>query len=417
MKRKLIHRTAIILLIALFAMSFNSMIFASKPTEKPQNNSRQPAGTVAIVSPDKLYTVPVDGELTFQVIGKLKPKAEDIEWTYELNTTTITTPGTITIETRAFNSTSFAEVTFTPSGYDEGMIYDYTITATNNADPEKIDEVHVRIAVTPDIEVYVALGDSIPLGTFVNFNPDPFKDHHLTYVDQFGQAILAEEVYNYAVDGAKISDLLAPVPITTSTAIMLANIERADIITLSIGSNDLMQAALHPLDPYPMYNFNSINLLSAELGRDTFVSSWESLILMIKSLNPTATLMVQNLYNPYDSDESGSTVIFDPFPFEVVVNEPVLLRPVIDMYLYAPGPMMGMNTMIEGLDEALMYLVVDAYQAFDQTPIYTHFYDIPLPYDYDWPYRDPHPSQLGQNKLAELHYEELMDYYKEIYFH
>lgn len=407
MNRIVTKQTAIVLLIALIVMSFSSLAFAKKPENMPET-AQKPTSSISIVTPDKQYTVPVDGVLSFNVIAKYRPKPEatTIDWMIE---PVSTTHGAIIVQNKVKNITSFAEVTFTPTGSDEGVIYEYLITAFDHDNPTIFDTMTVQIAVTPDVEVYVALGDSIPLGSYVDFDPEPFKNHHETYVDMFGSAMVAEEIYNYAVDGAKIEDLVY----TTPSAIMLANLARADVITLSIGGNNLMQSAMYPpLEPYPMYNFNKINLLAAEFGQITFVELWPQLIAMIKSINPDVTLLVLNIYNPYSSTETGSTVHFIFPSTEIPVATDVNLRLLIDSFLYKTPYGMGINDAVELQADLFYYLVVDAYSAFGEDDSYTHFYDMPI----DSPFRDPHPSQKGQNRLAELHEEILSKYYKDLYF-
>lgn len=76
-------------------------------------------------------------------------------------------------------------------------------------------------------------------------------------------------------------------------------VRRADLITLSIGGNNLMRAASIP-------GFTSVYIPKAEAGVRAFYSDWEKIIGRLRDLNPHCLLLIMTVYNPYNRTQSLS---------------------------------------------------------------------------------------------------------------
>ena len=168
---------------------------------------------------------------------------------------------------------------------------------------------------------YVALGDSITVGYGLADGEKAFPE------------IVAEakgyELTNLAVSGATSQDLLGVVQNSANTAV-LAN---ADLITITIGGNDLMGALYQFLaDEYNSAKETNISATDVQLALEgknqailqtemlifaagvisgfaasdaaeealtKFGQNLNSIIAAIRAANPDVTIIVANQYNPY----------------------------------------------------------------------------------------------------------------------
>ena len=94
---------------------------------------------------------------------------------------------------------------------------------------------------------------------------------------------------NLAVDGDDASELLAR--LRTSTYI--DEIKKADVITISIGGNNIMDAGEN--------FFTSLNNAIAAANTIKFESDYPKIITAIRELNTKARIIVQTLYNPFNT--------------------------------------------------------------------------------------------------------------------
>jgi hypothetical protein len=81
-------------------------------------------------------------------------------------------------------------------------------------------------------------------------------------------------------------------------------INNASIITISIGGNNLMQAAKDS-SSYSGYNFNYINDSVAQVGVKDFNDQWMPIINKIKALNSAAKIIVTTVYNPCNATDTA----------------------------------------------------------------------------------------------------------------
>lgn len=220
---------------------------------------------------------------------------------------------------------------------------------------------------------YVALGDSIATGSTSRGTTSSYVYgfyNHLKLKDS------TATMNNLSRDGDKSSDLLRK--LTDGT--FAAEVTKASVITLTIGGNNIMDAAR---DSY----FTSIDTVIAEAGTAAFEDEYDLIVQAIRGLNPTAEIIAVTLYNPYNAVKvTGYT------------NDPALR-------LQAEAYISRINEKITGVIDA-RYRVVDVHNYFkvnyaDKGKMgdVTYFYPF-----YLWSIiRDPHPNQTGQNVITNLH--------------
>jgi lysophospholipase L1-like esterase len=253
----------------------------------------------------------------------------------------------------------------------------------------------VMALTTPTVIDYVALGDSIATGTIIN------GTKITSYVSYFSSNLktitgATVNVKNLAHDGdasnellALLQDGLAPIstPITNrqistdeSLAIRTAVIN-AEVITISIGGNNLMRAANIP-------GFSTIDSGKATTGLKDFTDQWPKIIEKIKSYNSTARIIVNTVYNPYN------TVAKTGYK-----NDPTLHK-TVDNYLLPLNKVITDNQTTTTTGK--QYGVADVHAKFhtyaDKGTMGSITYFYPL-FSF---LRNPHPNSTGQNLITTL---------------
>ena len=250
-------------------------------------------------------------------------------------------------------------------------------------------------------EVYVALGDSISTG------------YGLTDSDAcFTRQIAASKSYalkSHAVDGATSSTLLAKL----SDPAVAADVASADVITITIGGNDLMGALyLYLANEYNEKNntsFDADDVRDALMGEEDapveqmtmvlfaagklssftqsdeadtafteFAENLSAIVTTIKTANPDVSIIVANQYNPYSSFEGTMLALV-----ATVFDEGLTL----------------LNGIIDAGAGTGAYSVADVYGMFDQAgenpcnAYFTSTTDMDL---------DFHPNAYGHDLIAEV---------------
>ena len=247
---------------------------------------------------------------------------------------------------------------------------------------------------------YVALGDSITTG------------YGLDEAQSFAEQIAEQEGYtlndSLASDGATSTDLLEVVR-SEANADTLKN---ADLITITIGGNDLMDALYAYLaDAYNTQNSTDItaedvkaslagtlseipqvemlrfaaskipdfpNSTAANTALYTFATNFSSIISAIKAANSTAQLIVVNQYNPYGHLTTGTGVLsLDLSAIDTAVR--------------------ALNTVISSSAESADYTVADVYTKFEQAESNPCNASVSLPsINLDF-----HPNATGHGLIAD----------------
>ncbi len=135
---------------------------------------------------------------------------------------------------------------------------------------------------------YLALGDSIATGSLTFFSSiTPYPRYLANQLSQDSDHPV--NLWNRGQNGLNSAQLLGMLGFDHRLRNM---IKQADLITLSIGGNDLLKAA-------PIPGFNSIFHPVASQGVNQFLRSYPKIISTIRELNPSAMLACMTLYNPY----------------------------------------------------------------------------------------------------------------------
>jgi|GEM_PF-1275644 len=253
--------------------------------------------------------------------------------------------------------------------------------AAGNPAEEVIRTVTVEAAVVNPTIHYLALGDSIATGT------TGISGTMYTYAYQFRDYL--EGIYvdnltynNLAVDGDDAGELLYRL---NNDDTYISEVEKADIITLSIGGNNIMDAARDS-------SFWEIDTTIAEAGTSAFETDYPNLIARIRELNADVEIISMTLYNPYNS-----------------ANHPTGYS--VDEELHDTGQhyIGRINYAISNISD-VNYKVADVFTSFYAYGEIGKMGDITFFYPkynwWTWWYvkltRDPHPNQTGQDIIRDI---------------
>ena len=258
--------------------------------------------------------------------------------------------------------------------------YQISITITSNSQPGTIN--------------YVVLGDSIATGTVTGNSItdrygvpsviDSYVDYFAAYLRNTGDEV---NVADFSTDGDQSSQLLEKLTLAEFANIQTA-ISNADVITISIGGNNLMRAAQD--DSLSGYDFDNVDLADAELGRQEFKADWPSIVAALDYLTDgeidgavDAKIIVNTVYNPYFTGDA----LYDD----------------VDSLLNGTQ---GINAVIN--ENAEIYSVADVYSAFSAYNDSTaHMNEITYMYSdkvinfffFVVELRNPHPTAFGQSLI------------------
>ncbi|MCC3356107.1 SGNH/GDSL hydrolase family protein [Bacillus sp. REN16] len=226
---------------------------------------------------------------------------------------------------------------------------------------------------TADKPSLVALGDSITFGwnLYEGENPDISKPSIHAFPNYIGDG--GFDVTNLSFPGWTSGDLLTKI---TSDPMYLPAIAQADVITLNIGNNDLLQAAEinklisegQALTPEKIEEITiKIKLASGQLA-----ANLTQIMGAIRQVNQSAPIIFYNIYNPFGAH-------LDP----IVPN----------LHMMGEQIITGVNkNVIEPIAAKVPgTILVDAYSAYNGKQA-----------TYIRPFPDVHPTVEGQKVLASL---------------
>lgn len=149
---------------------------------------------------------------------------------------------------------------------------------------------------------YLSLGDSIATG-FI----DPFRSCvPFPYLLQPMLSRLENRpvrLFSLARNGITSGQLHE---LTANYAPLRHRIRQADLITLSVGGNDLLQAATVP-------GFAHVSAQAAEHGLENFARFFPETVGRLRLLNPRAFIIGMTIYNPYGRQENGLRQLTEQF--------------------------------------------------------------------------------------------------------
>lgn len=240
--------------------------------------------------------------------------------------------------------------------------------------------------------VYTAFGDSIAAG----YGLSGYSDDQAGAPSDSYQARVADFLKttsrNYAVTGDDSNDCLE----ILNSGKADADLAKSDVITLSIGSNDLLlpfiermikefdidTGSIDPSKPMPDIDLESMSKyyqklkqLLTDLKDDeqlhtqaaAFPDQLQKILALLKEKAPNAEIYVTNIYNPFHSiPVFGETA---------------------DIYINEINKSFSANA-----DD---YTLIDVYTPFNENPAYVNVHIENMNFD-------PHPSVKGHKKIAEL---------------
>lgn len=208
--------------------------------------------------------------------------------------------------------------------------------------------------------ILVAIGDSITYGYNLGNNQAPSK---LAFPFLIGEKV-HDTVSDLAVPGWTTEDLLKALNTDQS---MISKISQASVITIDVGSNDLLQPALPLLTSSNPTSLSSdeAQTLAGQLTSAVAAigQNLTTIIQRVKDLNPKATVVLYDLYDPIPSSAKG-------------------------LYLLAESAITAANLQIAKIALQNGIVVADAYDAFHGHDSYVRKNDV-------------HPTVLGQQVLAQ----------------
>ncbi len=231
---------------------------------------------------------------------------------------------------------------------------------------------------------YVALGDSIATGTVTYWsNITPYTKNFQQSLQSYYGSKYTVKLTSLAQDGETSMSLLTKLKSNTTVR---SAVQTANVITISIGGNNLMQAATIP-------GFTEIDEALAAGNTAQFQSDWPEIINQIKSMNTkNAKIIVMTVYNPYNSTPPSG------------YSADTGLHDLTDGYLKDINGAISSNTSI-GYRVADVYTEFDAKQPSSMGTI-TYFY----PALWSYLLRNPHPNATGQGIIANLHRTVFLNY-------
>lgn len=352
-----------------------TVTFTVSPTEVEPTNR-------APVANDDVYTVNLGSTLVMEpLINDSDPDGDVL--------TLLNVSG---VENISFDSST---ITFTPQSSQLGeILLNYVVTDGEFSDEGSI-KINVTQIVVPETFVYVALGDSIPSG--VSYEDSLFQKIIDSYSDKLAKYYSDRNAnfyyHDFAVSGFNAIDVYNQLD---ASSVQIA-IQDANVITLCVGANDIMDAAKRKWTG--AIDFYNINWATADTGRKAFEYYWPRIVLKIQELNPDVKLMVTTIYNPYNKNDAKT--------YNKVSGQDtsLLIHDQVDLYLWNDAPLkQGLNTIITNFGQTnaltLNYTVVDVHNHFETNYENTKG-DVTAFYG-NW-VQDPHPDPNGQMVIFNLH--------------
>jgi len=238
--------------------------------------------------------------------------------------------------------------------------------------------------------VYVALGDSIARG--YGLSSVETQRYSSLLADRISQEWdVSCTCYNYAVDGQRSEELVAWIQAGNTP-----ELSNADLVTISIGANNVLQPAISFLTTYFSYmlsnglteaaaeelyrSFNAF-LAAADHGIKQLESDIPVLIALIRSINPDAQIVFQTVYNPY---RNSQTILQIP-------GLPIVMEALSQTQIEPLNRLIADNAAANG------YTVADVWSAFqtDDRILVNAGQDSTIGNI------DPHPTAIGHEQIAE----------------
>lgn len=286
----------------------------------------------------------------------------------------------------------------------------------------------------PEVQYYVALGDSISAGT----NNQNLLGNSYRYTNTFSSslaAIFSGTSYSYkndSVPGDDTDDLLSKLQTDSTTR---SDVSKATIITISIGGNNLLSTA-------SARGYSEINEAAATAGVNNFISDLTAIVEQINSLHAAGHLpqiYIMDMYNLFHPYERGWVTYSDGKRIEVFINQFIYanylskMQDAIDTVTSQNSKVYRVNTYEAFENYTDRYAITNTSKVkqnasfssstnldgkyfyspyIEGTTVYSDkltrfdiypFYPILFDYANIDKYRDPHPEEAGHNVLKAVH--------------
>lgn len=156
----------------------------------------------------------------------------------------------------------------------------------------------------------IALGDSLSKGTGDETGEGYVNRVKMKLIAQLKKPVFVE---NYAVNGWRADNLLNYLNQPNVPNLLV----QADVILLTIGGNDLNQAAANPINSTPSnvkQEFSEINYDSVRQSLAIAEEKLKLILTKIAEINPKAKIIYISLYQPYlnaDPKREGAAIVQD----------------------------------------------------------------------------------------------------------
>ena len=140
------------------------------------------------------------------------------------------------------------------------------------------------VAFAEEKQFYLVLGDSIGYGSGIRNSQDACYGKIVADTNGY-------EFANHAIPGHTTTNLIARL----KEDVVKADVEKADIISISIGGNDFLMSNLYGLmfDAMVKEDYSKFDEIA-----HSFYENFSTIISMIRELNGEAVILMQTLYNP-----------------------------------------------------------------------------------------------------------------------
>lgn len=354
------------------AVSEAAEILSATPVNEPPVNTQAPSITSSFVTGD--YATPVFGEWSDDSV------VVSIVRTWELDGITLSA------------NPNDGNLRLDESWAGKQLVLKEIAEDDDGAATEASSPSYLITAPQPEELRYVALGDSIATGTVAPSLPNevPYIQAFKTYLEtETGRPVTMSD---FSEDGDHTGHLLARLGGPSYDGVgadstMISQVSAADVITVSIGGNNLMSAAKYTtyvlfFIRVDYYDFDRIDTEKAEAGRLAVENDFPSIINKIRQYNPTAKIIVNDLYNPFN--KTTDTENYN----------------LVEGYFHRSG--VGVNDVIRktcndtsGVQYAESYSAFETYANGDGKQNLTYMYILDTYFGFEL--RNPHPNSLGQS--------------------
>jgi len=306
-----------------------------------------------------------------------------------------------------------------------------------------------------DVFSYLSLGDSICAGTYIS------DSGNLTYEANYTNLLsshLSTNVYdtistsNYGNDGDNTTNFLSKITGLDSSGHALEGealelsleiqekIRNADLVTISMGANDILGPANANLMSFLLYGTDITPFLDG--GISSFKTNFPRIVARLETLNPNAKFVFTNIYNPYlelMTVSENITINTPVSPLPIAKEKIQLLGTISEAYInsssssvFPTTPVLvgadnkniekGVNQLLdEYLDGKANFSYIQTKSSFDQYFVQNGNYTIVncglLQYDGTVltnfsKILDPHPSELGQALMFQVFKQHIEDNFR-----